>query len=302
MIPKQTEIHTGGTLRILNEKRLLITLWYLANEDSFREMANLFGVSESTVHKIVNEVVNVLAKVSPQFIKWPTQEQASFIEDGFFNKKKKMQHILGAIDGCHINIRKIGKSNLDYINRKSESSILLQGVVDNKKKFIDIHCGEPGSIHDARLLRKSKLHTKLMEDKTPMYGCYLLGDSAYPSLDWLVPPFKDNGRVTPTQKRFNKLHSSHRIVVEHGFGLLKGRWRRLYNFQNLNITFITKATIAAVVLHNICIDFRDLNTPSEYYISLDHQDIYLDPQDLRNNKRISNDRRQTVFNEIFGRG
>lgn len=298
MAPKESENHSGGTLRIGNEKRLLISLWYLANEDSFRQMANLFGVSESTVHKIVNEAVNVLVKVSPAFIKWPTQEKSLRINEGFFNKKKKMIKVLGAIDGCHIKIRKIGESNLDYINRKSDSSILLQGVVDNKRRFIDIHCGEPGSIHDSRLLRKSNLYTSLMVDSSSMYGGYLLGDSAYPSLNWLVPPFKDNGRLTTTHKKFNKLHSSHRMVIEHGFGILKGRWRRLYHFHNLNIPFITKATISAVVLHNICIDSNDLSEPHEYFHMEKTPQIFFDPQDL--SSRMPKDRRQSEFNRIYG--
>lgn len=38
MTSKETEIHTGKTSRI-------------GNEDSFRHIANLFGVSESTVHQ-----------------------------------------------------------------------------------------------------------------------------------------------------------------------------------------------------------------------------------------------------------
>lgn len=130
MSPKDYEKHSGGPLRIGNEKRLLITLWYLANEDSFRQMANLFGVSESSVHNIVNETVTVLVKVSPAFIKWPTEEKSLIINEGFFNKKKKMTKVLGAIDGCHIKIRKIGESNLDYINRKSES-IALWTIIDD---------------------------------------------------------------------------------------------------------------------------------------------------------------------------
>lgn len=206
--------------------------------------------------------------------------------------------MLGAIDGCHIKIRKIGESNLDYINRKSESSILLQGVCNNKRKFIDIHCGEPGSIHDARLLRKSKLYSHLIEDQSSMFGYFLAGDSAYPSLEWLVPPFKDTGRLTTKQKKFNTLHSSHRMVIEHSFGILKGRWRRLYNFQNLNIKFITKATIAAVVLHNICIDANDLSRPDEYFHMEESQNVFLDPQDLSTTN--PRDRRQAEFIRIYG--
>lgn len=137
-----------------------------------------------------------------------------------------------------------------------------------------------------------------MMDSSLMYDGYLLGDSAYPSLNWLVPPFKDNGRLTTIQKKFNTLHSSHRMVIEHGFGVLKGRWRRLYHFQNVNINFITKATISAVVLHNICIDSNDLSEPHEYFHMKKRPLMFFDPQDLSSRTPI--DRRQSVFNGIYG--
>ena len=54
----------------------------------------------------------------------------------------------------------------------------------------------------------------------------LLGDGSYPSTTWLVKPHSSNIRLTDTQ-------TSARVIVERGFGLLKGRWRcllkRLHN-------------------------------------------------------------------------
>lgn len=79
-----------------------------------------------------------------------------------------------------------------------------------------------------------------------------MGDSAYPLFDWLIPPYKDNGNLSALQKHFNFVHSSARVVIEHAFGLLKGRFRRLKFFDNDNITFIVKCVIAATVLHNLC--------------------------------------------------
>ena len=79
---------------------------------------------------------------------------------------------------------------------------------------------------------------------------FLLGDSAYPCLDWLTYPFKDNDNLTQNEKIFNYLHS----VIENVFGLLKARFRRLKFFYNNDLTFVVKFIIVAAVLHNICID------------------------------------------------
>ena len=55
----------------------------------------------------------------------------------------------------------------------------------------------------------------------------LLGDGAYLSTTWLFKPYPRNIRLTNIQKKFNKSLSSARVIVEKGFGLLKGRLRCL---------------------------------------------------------------------------
>lgn len=56
---------------------------------------------------------------------------------------------------------------------------------------------------------------------------HLIGDKAYPNRIWCMAPFKDFGNLIPRQRTYNYYHSSTRIVIEHTFGLMKGRWKRL---------------------------------------------------------------------------
>jgi len=98
----------------------------------------------------------------------------------------------------------------------------LQEIVNADKKCIDIHCGEPGAMHDATLFIKSAFYKHLVVDVSLIIpGGVLLGDSAYAESNFLVPPFKDYGNLSAKQLKFNYLHSSTRIVVENAFGLLK---------------------------------------------------------------------------------
>lgn len=53
----------------------------------------------------------------------------------------------------------------------------------------------------------------------------ILGDSAYPSLNWLVKPY--NGCNLSAEESLNCYHSSAWMVVENAFGKLKARWRML---------------------------------------------------------------------------
>lgn len=73
-----------------------------------------------------------------------------------------------------------------------------------------------------------------------------------------MPPFKDNGTLTDLQKDFNFKLSSTRIDVEHSFGLLKNRFRRLGHFQNLNIKIIVKCIMVTCIFHNMCLLENDV--------------------------------------------
>lgn len=86
---------------------------------------------------------------------------------------------------------------------------------------------------------------------------FLLGDSAYPLMTWLVTPYKDYGNLTRTQKRYNKLHSSARVVIEREFGQLKGRFRRLIKFDALDFKLLCHIILAACVMHNLCVRNHD---------------------------------------------
>lgn len=127
-------------------------------------------------------------------------------------------------------------------------------------KFTNIYCGEPGSLHDARVLRRSPLYEESQNNKENVFpnNTFLIGDSAYPSLSWLVPPFRDNGYLTPQQKEFNYLHSFTRMSVEKAFGLLKSRFRRIKFFTEYrDLSFVSEVVTAICILHNYCIDEHD---------------------------------------------
>lgn len=124
-------------------------------------------------------------------IKWPQGLQAVVVSEKF-SLKKGIPKVLGAIDGTHIRIEKPLDRARDYGNRKKFFSISLQAVADADMQFTTVYCDDPGFLHDARILRRSELYHEapmnqeiLFPDKT-----FLLGDSAYPSLPLLVPPFE----------------------------------------------------------------------------------------------------------------
>ncbi|KAJ1122142.1 hypothetical protein NDU88_000646 [Pleurodeles waltl] len=79
----------------------------------------------------------------------------------------------------------------------------------------------PGSVHDAYILRNSSIPCVM--GQLQRHCVWLLGDSGYPNLSWLLTPLR-NPR-TRAEERYNEAHGRTRRVIERTFGLLKARFR-----------------------------------------------------------------------------
>jgi hypothetical protein len=256
--------HRFGREKICAEKAILMTVWYLSNCETFRQIADRFNVTKSSAHRIIEKIVKYIISIGKRFVKWPNNERKDVVRRGFKNITG-INNVLGAIDGCHINIRRPSKAQHVYCNRKSEYSILLQGVCDHERRFTDIFCGEAGSLHDSRLLKRSSVYEKGVSGF--LGNDVLLGDSAYPCLRWLIPPFRDTGHLTDNQK-----------------------------IDNSNVIFIVQCVVAATILHNICIDFNDSDVSYELVPQDDDDDEAIGYLQLMNTDMS---KRNELFQEMF---
>ena len=74
---------------------------------------------------------------------------------------------------------------------------------------------------------------------------------------WVIKPYGDV--ILNEQKRYlNNRLSRERIVTEGAFGKLKGRWRVLSKKCESNPETLKRFGLASMVLHNICIEMRDV--------------------------------------------
>ena len=247
---------------VSTEKRVAITLWFLATGADYRTIGHLFGVSKSTVCVVTKEVcVVIVERLLPDYIKMPTGTALKVVVEGFKNDLGFPQ-CAGAVDGTHIPILSPQECPADYYNRKGWHSILMQGVVDHQGRFVDVYIGWPGRVHDARVFANSSLYQRgqsktLLPDWKETIGgrnvpLVLLGDPAYPLLQWLMKAFPDNGRLSQQEKHFNYRLSRARVVVEHSYGRLKGRWRCLLRRLDVSTSDVPKLVAACCVLHNVC--------------------------------------------------
>ena len=181
------------------KKRVAITLWTLASSAEYRTVSHLFGVGRSTVCEIVHETCRAIVDhLLPKYICFPPCDQQQQYVDNF-ESKWGVPQCIGAIDGSHIPVSPPTLCHTDYYNRKGWYSVLTQAVVDYKYCFLDIYNGWPGSVHDACVLAHSTFYKKAnsgqLLSRTTKTICgasvpvFVIGDSAYPMLPWLMKPY-----------------------------------------------------------------------------------------------------------------
>ena len=133
-------------------------------------------------------------------------------------------------------------------------------------EFLDAYTGHVGSVHDSRVFSTSDMKERLEGPNRLPPDLHLLGDSAYSATEYMLVPFRDNGHLSALEKKYNRIHSSTRVTVEHSIGLLKNKFRRLKYLDMKNVDEIPVAIFACCVLHNFIIahDGTDVDDiPSE---------------------------------------
>lgn len=229
----------------------------------YRSIGEKFAESTSHLHDNFKRVVRALNSISHREIFWPINQMKVVIKEKF-RRIGRIPNVIGAIDGCHIKIEAPRIHSECYRTGKKVYALQLQAVCTPDLIFTDCFTGYPGSVHDSRVLRNSPLnddaHMLFEEEK------FIIGDKAYyPVKTWCIPPYKNEGRLTEGQKRFNKELSKMRQVIERAFALLKGRFRRLKFLPIVSPEQMFYTIMACCVLHNICLR-QELN--NEDFINL----------------------------------
>lgn len=244
----------GGLPAKSPEQHILSFLWYAANKACIRDVAGRFEVSESTHHRMMSRVTSFLLDIAPGIIKFPSDLQKLATD---FEQLSGFPDTIGCVDGSYIPIRcPAGKVRSVYANRHHYLSLTLQGICDNKKKFLDASTGCPSKMHDARIFRRSRIANALPQLCSNKY--HIVGDAAYPFREYLMTPIRDYGNFDSTEKAFNASLSGTRVLIENAFGDLKNRFRQLHRLDMWTVDNMSKFIISCCVLHNLCIERGDL--------------------------------------------
>ena len=138
-------------------------------------------------------------------------------------------------------------------------------MVDSKYRFVWGSCGFPWNSHDSMIFQATSLWSSIKEGTfLPNFtqelnginiSPIILGDSAFPLDSFLMKPYT-NAVLTKKQKHFNYRLCRAGMEVEGAFGQLKGRWCLLLRKSEGNLYETKMATLACMVLHNLCLEKR----------------------------------------------
>ena len=152
------------------QARVAITLWRLATNNEYRTLSELFGVRRSTVGEIMLETYKVIAnRLLPKYVQVPNNGILRGIVDGF-GLRWGFPQTVGGIDGTHLPFIKPVHSAADYYNKKGYYSVLMQGLVNFRGRFINVNIGWPGMVHNAWVLVKSSLYKDANDGKLSPIG------------------------------------------------------------------------------------------------------------------------------------
>ena len=242
-------------------ERLMLTLRFFASGDSQRSMSFLFLMGKKTVSRIISETSEAIVKVlQPIYMSPPSSSDDWKKIAAEFEEIWQFPHVLGAIDGKHVQIEAPAHSGTLYHNYKGFFSIVLLAICDAKYNFILVDVGQYGSNNDSGVLAHSAMgnafeNNTLNLPENEKFGekqldlpYFLLGDEIFPLKPWLMRPYP--GNLPEREQVYNYRHSRARRVIENSFGILRARWRIFSRPIIASVENTESYIMACLCLHN----------------------------------------------------
>lgn len=191
----------------------LIVLAHLRNDERLADLAGGNAVSASTVRRWVLEVIGLLAARSPRL-------------DRALAKVAKDSGCVVLLDGTLIRTRRrTGRANRNYSGKHKTHGLLFLALTDAKGRLLWISSARRGACSEITAARYEKLCARLRElELAAVADLGFVGlDEGAEEQPAVITGFKASGgkRLSSPKKVVNRLISSLRAPVEHGFASLK---------------------------------------------------------------------------------
>ncbi|KAK9175990.1 hypothetical protein WN944_028002 [Citrus x changshan-huyou] len=249
--------------------QVAIALRRLSSGDSLMSIGDSCGLHHSTVSQVTWHFVEAMEQKGLQHLQWPSETEMAEIKSKF-EKIQGLPNCCGVIDTTHILmcLPSSDPTNNLWLDHMKNHSMVLQAIVDPEMRFRDIVTGWPGKMEDRLIFRSSNFY-KLCEEGKRLNGKilelsegseireYIIGDSGYPFLPYLVTPYK--GQELPELgSEFNKRHSATHMVAQRALARLKDKWKIIQGVMwRPDKHKLPRIILVCCLLHNIVIDLED---------------------------------------------
>ncbi|ETV65461.1 hypothetical protein H257_17797, partial [Aphanomyces astaci] len=157
--PSFMQMSSSSTQRPVSHQ-LLVFLYFLGangNAVSNEHMSSLFGIGAGTIALYIRRVMDAIVRLRDQFILWPNHSEASSISLDIY-AMCGFTGCIGFIDGTLFPFEfKPTLCGEDYYSRKGCYAVAAQIICDHRGIIRDVHADWPGSTHDNRVWRNSKI-------------------------------------------------------------------------------------------------------------------------------------------------
>ena len=252
---------------VLSPKQQLLTaLRFYSSNAFYHVVRDCHGPSEATTCRVIHRVTQAInSTLSDEVVRWPAS--CDELPQAFFNIGG-MPSVCGAVDGTLVPIVSPSVNEHQYVDRhKNGHSINVMAVPGPSMEFFYISARWPGSVNDARVLRRSTLCTAFDDGYRPFPDSVTLGASIYPSNSWLIPPLHTTS--TGAEVSFNVAHKRTRAIVERAFGLWKNRFPILDKIRVRNPKYACEIIKATAVLHSWCLRLETYRYRNEFVFAND---------------------------------
>jgi hypothetical protein len=217
---RQRAIGAGHPFKLELRDHLLLTVIWLRLYLIHEVLGYLFGVSDSTVSRLIERVLPILEQSGRDGMRLP---------DPGKKRRRQLSELLAAIpelsvivDSFEQRVQRPPNDDSHYSGKKKQHTLKSQITVDSDTgRIVDVSDSVPGPTADIKLLEASGLLERLPDDMG------VAGDLAYLKLARLrqqgfSPRRKPRGKDRPPEDVvYNRAFSSFRLVVEQTIGQVR---------------------------------------------------------------------------------
>ena len=264
-----------STKRLQSDEKLIIFLYMLTGKE-YRNIAERFQHSLSTVSRTVHEVLDVFNECNEEFMVEPCEDTPPEIANNP-RFKRYFKNCIGAVDGTLIPAF-ICADVAEQKKWRSRKGLLSQNVLvacnfDMTVSYV--LAGWSGSAHDSKVLADA-----LMKGFHIPHGRYYVGDAGYGLKEYLLSPYRgymyhlkewSSSHRAPTTRYelFNRRHAQLRNVIERVFGVVKKRFPILkYRMPSFEMRYQVNVVKCCFAIHNFIVK----NMHRDHFFMLQDED------------------------------